>query len=78
MDFKNAKELLELCQKLSCPISDIMKQRECTLAGTSREDLYAKMGHALTIMRESAASPIREPKKSADESSYGFLRLPYP
>ena len=39
MDFKNAKELLELCQKLSCPISDIMKQRECTLAGTSREEM---------------------------------------
>ena len=23
MDFKNAKELLDFCQKLNCPISDI-------------------------------------------------------
>ena len=58
MDFKNAKELLDFCQKLNCPISDIMKQRECTLAETSLEDIYAKMDHALSIMRESASSPI--------------------
>ncbi len=27
MDFKNAKELLELCQKQNLPISEIMLQR---------------------------------------------------
>ena len=75
MDFKNAEELLELCQKLNCPISDVMKQRECTLAETSPEELYAKMGHALAIMRESATAPIREPKSSIGGLIGGEARL---
>lgn len=75
MDFKNAKELLDFCQKLNCPISDIMKQRECTLAETSLEDIYAKMDHALSIMRESASSPIQEPKKSIGGLIGGEARL---
>ena len=28
MDFKNAAELLALCEKEKCPISEIMKRRE--------------------------------------------------
>ena len=75
MDFKNAKELLDFCQKLNCTISDIMKQRECTLAETSLEDIYAKMDHALSIMRESASSPIQEPKKSIGGLIGGEARL---
>ena len=75
MDFKNAKELLDFCQKLNCPISDIMKQRECTLAETSLEDIYAKMDHALSIMREAASSPIQEPKKSIGGLIGGEARL---
>ena len=58
MDFKNAKELLDFCQKLYSRMSDIMKQRECTLAETSLENIYAKMDHALSIMHESALSLI--------------------
>ena len=29
MDFINAKELLELCDKKNMSISDVMKKREC-------------------------------------------------
>lgn len=75
MDFKNAQELLELCGTKDCPISEIMKQRECTLAETSREDLYQKMSHALEIMRESAYGPIRAPKKSIGGLIGGEARL---
>ena len=31
MDFKNAKELLALCQKKKLPISEVMRQREILL-----------------------------------------------
>ena len=75
MDFKNAGELLELCKKHSKPISYIMKQRECTMAETSLEDIYEKMGHVLSVMRESAASPVQEPKKSIGGLIGGEARL---
>ena len=64
MDFKNAVELLDLCKKHQCPISEIMKQRECTMAEAGSEDLCARMGHALTIMRESVTAPTHTPKRS--------------
>lgn len=47
MDFKNAEELLELCQKLNCPISDVMKQRECTLAETRLADRHRASGASI-------------------------------
>ena len=36
MNFKNGRELLELCEKNNCPISEIMLRREC--AETSRTE----------------------------------------
>lgn len=64
MDFKNAQELLELCKKENCPISSIMKKRECILSETTEEAITAQMDHSLKIMRESVAAPIQSPKKS--------------
>lgn len=64
MDFKNAQELLELCNKEGCSISSIMKKRECLLAETTEEKITAQMIHSLNIMRESVASPIQSQKKS--------------
>ena len=29
MDFKSAKELLDLCEENQLPISEVMRQREC-------------------------------------------------
>ena len=64
MDFKNAHELLELCKAGECPISDIMKKRECDLGETTPEAINTRMKHALEIMRASAARPIKSPEKS--------------
>ena len=43
MDFKNAKGLLELCDELQVPISEIMRRRECEEGETSRDDVQARM-----------------------------------
>ena len=50
MNFKNGKELLELCEKEKCALSDIM--------------LLDQMHRTWNIMKNSAAAPIRSPKKS--------------
>ncbi len=64
MDFKNGKELLELCESCSLPISQVMKQRECELGETSEEAVETRMKRALEIMKESAHTPLTMPKKS--------------
>lgn len=64
MDFKNAQELLELCSMQNCPISAVMKARECMLAETTREAVEAQMAHALEVMRESVRVPVESPRKS--------------
>ena len=37
MDFKSAKELLDLCEENQLPISEVMRQRECILGETPRD-----------------------------------------
>lgn len=64
MDFKNARELLELCKNNHCPISDVMRKRECELAETTMDTINYRMRHALEIMRASATQPIKNPEKS--------------
>lgn len=64
MDFKNAKELLELCRINHIPISDVMRQRECELGETTPDTIRHRMNRVLEIMRESAFSPIKCPGKS--------------
>lgn len=64
MDFKNARELLELCRINHLPISDIMRQRECELGETTIDVINYRMRHALEIMRDSATQPIKTPGKS--------------
>ena len=63
-DFKNAEELLNLCEKRQLPVSEIMKQRECDLAEMPREEVIQRMAHALEIMRESAFTPLKTPVRS--------------
>ena len=41
MDFKNAKELLTLCQDHQLPISEIMRQREI-IVGETPGQLYGR------------------------------------
>ena len=50
MDFKNGAELLSLCEKNRCSISQIMKERECHLTDTNQEILDEKMNQVLRIM----------------------------
>lgn len=64
MDFKNAQELLELCEKHNCSISEIMKKREIVLGEISPDELYHRMAHSLAVMRESATAPIHSPRRS--------------
>lgn len=64
MNFKNAQELLSLCETSSCPISEIMIRRECSECETDRETVIRKMEHALSIMKNSAFQAIEHPGKS--------------
>ena len=63
-DFKNAEELLNLCEDRQQPISEIMKRRECDLAETPLTEVLQKMARALEIMRESAFAPLKTPVRS--------------
>ena len=64
MDFKSARELLALCKQEQCPISEIMRRRECEVGETARDVVDHQMARALEIMRESAAQPLTNPIRS--------------
>lgn len=64
MDFRDGKELLEICQLSDCPISEVMKMRECQLGEVSLDDLKTRMRQVIEIMRESCLTPIKQPGKS--------------
>ena len=64
MDFKNANELLALCEEKNLPISEIMRIREIELGETASEIVNKKMKRVLGIMKDAAFSPIRQPAKS--------------
>ncbi len=58
MDFKNAKELLALCENGNLLISDVMKKRECDVSETTNDKIINTMTKAWSIMKESARSAI--------------------
>ena len=64
MDFRNAAELLDLCNKNQMQISDVMKQRECSLGETTIDTINDRMQHVLDVMRQSAAAAVKNPRKS--------------
>lgn len=61
MDFKNAKELLALCQEKKLPISEVIRQREILLGETTAEIVDQRMDRVLEIMKDAAFSPIKDP-----------------
>ena len=61
MDFKNAKELLALCEERKLCISDVMRRREIEKGEITDEICDARMKKAYEIMRESARGPIKKP-----------------
>lgn len=64
MDFKNAKELLRLCEEQNLPISEIMRQREIQEGERDVAETDKKMVRVLEIMKEAAFSPIQHPIRS--------------
>ena len=64
MDFKNAKEILTLCQDHQLPISEIMRQREIIVGETTDESVNSRMARVLEIMKDAAFSPVKTPVKS--------------
>ena len=64
MDFKSSVELLELCRQTQCPISEVMRRRECEPGETPRDQVDHRMAKVLEIMRASAALPLKKPSKS--------------
>lgn len=64
MDFRNAGELLDLCNKNQMQISDVMKQRECSLGETTIDTICYRMQHVLDVMRQSATTAVKNPRRS--------------
>lgn len=64
MDFHNAEELIELCNKNGKSVADIMREREITETEASSDEIESRMLHSLEIMRESVHKPLRTVKKS--------------
>ncbi len=64
MDFKNAKELLILCEEKNLPISEIMRIREIELSETTADTVKERMSRVLEIMKDAAHSPVEKPVKS--------------
>ena len=64
MDFKNAQELLALCEEHQLPISEIMRQREITVGESTADSVDSQMKRVLEIMKDAAFSPIKSPVKS--------------
>ena len=75
MNFKNGKELLELCDKENCAISDIMILREATGTDRPKDEILRRMHRTWDIMKDSAVSPIHSPKKSIGGLIGGEARL---
>ena len=64
MDFKNAQELLTICEENNMKISAVMLRRECDETGCTEKSAASRMQRALEIMRESVMQPIEHPRKS--------------
>lgn len=64
MDFKDGKELLNLCRTNYQSISEVMRLRECQLGSAAMDELNERMRHVIEIMKESCLAPIKKPRKS--------------
>lgn len=64
MDFRNAQELLALCEEHQLPISEIMRQREITVGESTADSVDSQMKRVLEIMKDAAFSPIKSPVNS--------------
>ena len=77
MNFKNAKELLELCENNNLSISSVMLQREIQLSEYSTETIRSQMKRVWSVMKESATTPLEQPLKSVGGLIGGEAQLLY-
>ena len=64
MNFKNARELLELCGSQGMDIGQVMVEREVTALEQSREETFQRMRRAYSIMKEAANTACQTPQKT--------------
>lgn len=64
MDFKNAKELLALCDEHQVLISEIMRRRECDQGETTNDAIQHRMERVWEIMKNSAVRPLKTVERS--------------
>lgn len=64
MDFRNGKELLDLCREHNLLISDVMRQREITCGSMTNEQIDTRLKEILTIMKNAAHTPLETPTRS--------------
>ena len=64
MNFKSAKELLELCKEYGMKISEVMRRRETTQGEMPGEEVHRRMVRVMEIMKDSARAPIQNPVRS--------------
>lgn len=64
MDFRNGKELLDLCREHNRLISEVMREREITCGNMTNEQIDARLKEILTIMKNAAHTPLETPTRS--------------
>lgn len=64
MDFLNGCELIDRCQELHLPISEVMLEREITLGHVTAESVSQRLDKVLEIMKHAATRPLETPGKS--------------
>ena len=64
MDFKNAKELLQVCSENKMNISEVMQKRECDLMDTTQDAIMDRMTEVYRIMKDSAKQAAEKPMKT--------------
>lgn len=63
-DFRNAKELLDLCSKNNLPISEVMLAREMQLGEVRRDVIIDRIDECLRVMNVAVDKPISDPVRS--------------
>lgn len=62
--FRNAEELLELCDKRPCKISEIILERECAVTGKTKDEIFRQLRDYLGVMRNASEAAREKPLKT--------------
>lgn len=62
--FRNAEELLALCEKRSCGISDIILEGECAATEKSKDEVLLQLSEYLDVMRGASEAAREKPLKT--------------